>query len=169
MKSPIKKTSSPGLKLHPATESDIPVIHDFITKLAEYEKLSHEMIATKAQLKKHLFGPKPVAEAIIARLAEKPVGFALFFTTFSTFSGLPGIWLEDLFVLKENRGVGIGKALLRAVAAIALKRKYGQLEWTVLDWNTPAVNLYRKLGAKPMSDWTTQRVTGKALVKLADK
>jgi GNAT superfamily N-acetyltransferase len=168
MKSPIKKTSSTPT-IQPAIESDIPAIHDFITKLAEYEKLSHEMIATKAQLKKHLFGPKPVAEAIMAKLNKKPVGFALFFTTFSTFSGLPGLWLEDLFVLEENRGAGIGKAFLRTVASIALQRKYGQVEWTVLDWNTPAVNLYRKLGATPMSDWTTQRVYDKALKKLAGK
>jgi GNAT superfamily N-acetyltransferase len=158
-----------NLLIQPATVADIPVILDFIRKLAEYEKLSHEAKATQAQLRRHLFGPHPAAEAIVARLGKKPVGFALFFTTFSTFAGRPGIWLEDLFVLPAHRRAGIGRALLRSVAAIALKRKCGRLEWSVLDWNAPAIKLYRKLGAKAMDDWTTQRVTGDALVRLARK
>jgi len=153
--------------IQPATESDVPVILSFIRGLAEYEKLSHEMLATESQLREHLFGPKPAAETILAKLGSHPVGFALFFTTFSTFAGLPGIWLEDLFVLSDYRGRGIGHALLRAVAQIAIERNCGQVEWTVLDWNTPAVRLYQKLGAQPMSDWTTQRLTGDALVRLA--
>ncbi len=158
-----------NLIIQPAVAADVPAILDFIRGLAQYEKLSHEVKATRVQLRKHLFGPRPAAEAIIARLDEKPVGFALFFTNFSTFSARPGIWLEDLFVVQEYRHRGIGKALIRAVAAIAVKRKYGALEWTVLDWNKPAIKLYRKLGAKPMSDWTTQRVAGRALVRLARK
>jgi GNAT superfamily N-acetyltransferase len=160
---------SSNLIIQPATAADIPVILDFIGKLAEYEKLSQEVKATQAQLRQHLFGPHPAAEAIVARLGKKSVGFALFFTTFSTFAGRQGIWLEDLFVLPAHRRAGIGRALLRSVAAIALKRKCGRLEWSVLDWNAPAIKLYRKLGAKAMDDWTIQRVTGHALVRLARK
>jgi len=152
-----------------ATKADVPIILNFIRGLAKYEKLSHEVKATEAQLRKHLFGSKPAAEVIIAKLDRAPVGFALFFTTFSTFAGRRGIWLEDLFVLPQNRRAGIGRALLRAVAAIALRRKCGRLEWSVLDWNEPAIKLYRKLGAKSMDDWTIQRVTGKALANLAGK
>jgi GNAT superfamily N-acetyltransferase len=158
-----------SISVRPATEADIPAILDFIRGLAQYEKLSHEVKATQAQLRKHLFGPHPAAEAIVARLGKKPVGFALFFTTFSTFAGRPGIWLEDLFVLPAHRRAGIGRALLRSVAAIAVNRKCARLEWSVLDWNTPAIKLYRKLGAKAMNDWTTQRVAGHALVRLAAK
>jgi GNAT superfamily N-acetyltransferase len=156
-----------NLNIEPATETDIPTILDFIRKLAEYEKLSQEMKATEANLRQHLFGPDPAAEVILARLNDKPVGFALFFTTFSTFVGRPGIWLEDLFVLPENRRAGIGRALLRSVASIAVQRNCGRLEWSVLDWNKPAVELYQKLGATAMTDWTIQRVTGEALVRLA--
>jgi GNAT superfamily N-acetyltransferase len=155
------------IRIRRATRADVPAILNFIRKLAEYEKLSHEMHATAAQLRKHLFSKRPAAEVIIARLGPKPVGFALFFTTFSTFMGEPGIWLEDLFVLPENRRVGIGRELLRAVARIAVERKCGRLEWSVLDWNEPAIRLYRKLGARAMDDWTIQRVTGRALVRLA--
>ncbi|MGA2439522.1 MAG: GNAT family N-acetyltransferase [Tepidisphaeraceae bacterium] len=153
----------------PAAESDVPTILDFIRKLAEYEKLSHEMNATEAQLREHLFGARPAAEAIVAKIGPKPVGFALFFTTFSTFAGRPGIWLEDLFVLPEHRRKGIGWALLKAVAAIAVQRKCARLEWSVLDWNQPAIKLYQKLGAAAMSDWTTQRLWGDALLRLAGK
>jgi GNAT superfamily N-acetyltransferase len=160
-------TSPSTFQILPATPNDVPAILSFITKLAEYEHLSREMRATEADLHENLFGAKPVAEALIARLDNKPVAFALFFATFSTFSGKPGIWLEDLFVLEEHRRHGIGRKLLRAVAEITLKRNCGQLEWTVLDWNKPAVDLYRKLGAEAMSDWTTQRVTGDALTQLA--
>jgi GNAT superfamily N-acetyltransferase len=158
-----------NLVIQPATQADVPAILDFIRGLAQYEKLSHEAKATQGQLRKHLFGPHPAAEVIIARLDRRPVGFALFFTTFSTFAGRPGIWLEDLFVLPAHRRSGIGRALLRSVAAIAVKRKCARLEWSVLDWNAPAIKLYRKLGAKAMDDWTIQRVTGAALVRLARK
>jgi GNAT superfamily N-acetyltransferase len=158
-----------NLNIEPATETDVPTILDFIRKLAEYEKLPHEMKATGADLREHLFGPNPAAEVILAKLDAKPVGFALFFTTFSTFVGRPGIWLEDLFVLPEHRRGGIGRALLRAVASIAVQRNCGRLEWSVLDWNKPAVELYQKLGATAMSDWTIQRVMGEALIRLAEQ
>jgi len=155
--------------VHPATEADVPAILEFIRGLAEYEKLSHEVKATEAQLREHLFGARPAAEAILARIVGKAVGFALFFTTFSTFAERPGIWLEDLFVLPEHRRKGIGRALLKAVAGIAVERNCGRLEWSVLDWNEPAIKLYQKLGAAAMSDWTTQRLWGEALLRLAGK
>ena len=163
------KATIPALKISRAKKSDIPTIHNFICKLAEYEKLSKEMKATQSLLREHLFGQKPAADVIIAKLGKKPVGFALFFTTFSTFVGRPGIWLEDLFVLPDNRRQGVGRALLRVVAQIAVQRKCGRLEWSVLDWNHPAIRLYRTLGAKAMDQWTIQRVTGSALRRLAKK
>lgn len=153
--------------ISPATPADIPAILDFIRKLAEYERLSHTVTATEADLHRHLFGPSPAAEVVLAKIDAKPVGFALYFTTFSTFVGRPGIWLEDLFVLSEFRHRGIGRALLRHVAATAVQRNCGRLEWSVLYWNEPAIQLYRKLGAVAMSDWTIQRVTGDALLRWA--
>lgn len=160
-------TDHPGPTVSPAAESDIPVILSFIRQLAEYERLAHEVIATEASLRQHLFGPRPAAEALVAKIDERAIGFALYFATFSTFAGRAGIWLEDLFVVPEYRRQGVGKALLREVASIALRRGCGRLEWSVLDWNEPAVALYRSMGAVPMSDWTTQRVTGDALSRLA--
>lgn len=151
------------IKIDFATPADISAILGFIRGLADYEKLSHEMEATETLLREHLFGPKPAAEAIVAKLGSTRVGFALFFTTYSTFTGRPGIWLEDLFVLAEHRHRGIGQSLLRAVAKIAVDRDCGRLEWSVLDWNEPAIRLYRKIGAVAMSDWTTQRLMGDAL------
>jgi GNAT superfamily N-acetyltransferase len=150
-----------------ATPADIPAILDFIRKLAEYEHLSHTVIAREDDLQNHLFGPSPAAEVLLAKIQNNPVGFALYFTTFSTFLARPGIWLEDLFVLPDFRHQGIGRALLQAVASIAIKRNCGRLEWSVLDWNKPAIQLYKKLGAVPMNDWTTQRLTGEALSRLA--
>ncbi|MGA3065642.1 MAG: GNAT family N-acetyltransferase [Tepidisphaeraceae bacterium] len=155
------------LEILPAVPADVPAILGFIRRLAEYEKLSHEMQATEQLLNEHLFGARPSAEAIIARLDRQPAGFALFFGTFSTFLGKPGIWLEDLFVLPEHRRKGIGLALLQRVAGIAVQRGCGRLEWSVLDWNEPALNFYKQLGAVPMGDWTTQRVVGAPLLKLA--
>jgi GNAT superfamily N-acetyltransferase len=156
-----------GLMIIPATDADTAVIFGFIRQLAEYEHLSHEVAATESALRQHLFGPHPAAEVILARIDDEPVGFALYFTTFSTFAGRPGIWLEDLFVLPAHRRRGIGKALLREVASIAQRRNCARLEWSVLDWNAPAITLYREMGAIPMSDWTIQRVTGAALARLA--
>jgi GNAT superfamily N-acetyltransferase len=152
-----------------ATPADIPAILDFIRKLAEYEHLSHTVTASEADLRENLFGPTPAAEVLLAKIEGKSVGFALYFTTFSTFVGRPGIWLEDLFVLADFRHRGIGRALLRAVASIAIKRNCGRLEWSVLDWNKPAIQLYKKLGAVPMNDWTIQRLTGDALLRLANE
>jgi GNAT superfamily N-acetyltransferase len=162
---------SSDLSIQPAKESDVPVILDFIRKLAQYEKLSHELIATEDLLRRHLFGKDPAAYAAIATLDSKPAGFALWFSTFSTFLGKPGIWLEDLFVLPEYRRHGIGLALLRWVAKLAIDRDCGRIEWSVLDWNEPALNFYRKLGAVPMSDWTTQRLrlTGEPFRWLVEK
>ncbi len=157
----------PDLTLSRAVQADIPIILQFIAKLAEYEHLSGEMKATDADLHKYLFGPSPAAEVVLAKIGANPVGFALYFTTFSTFLGRPGIWVEDLFVLSEFRHRGIGRALLRHVAAVAVERNCGRLEWSVLDWNEPAIQLYRKLGAVALSDWTIQRLTGEALLRLA--
>jgi GNAT superfamily N-acetyltransferase len=151
------------VRIYPAQISDVPVILEFIRNLAEYEKLSHACLSTEDLLKEHLFGPRPAAEVLIAAMDNKPVGFALFFQTFSTFVGRPGIWLEDLFVLPENRGNGIGGRLLKEVARIAVNRNCGRLEWSVLDWNSPAIEFYRSVGAVPMDDWTIFRMTADKL------
>jgi len=160
--------SSLAIEIRSATATDVPVILRFIRALAEYENLTHACVATEEQLGQHLFGPHPAAEVLIANLDDKPVGFALFFSTFSTFLAKPGIYLEDVFVLPEARGHGVGKALLKAVARIAVQRSCGRLEWAALDWNHPAIGFYKKLGAVAMDEWTTYRVTGDALSQLAD-
>jgi GNAT superfamily N-acetyltransferase len=162
-------SESPAIRVVPAVREDVPIILTFIRKLAEYEKLSHEVKVTEEMLRAHLFGPHACAETLLARWQGEPVGFALFFPTFSTFVGKPGIWLEDLFVLPEHRSKGIGRALLRHVASLAIERSCGRLEWSVLDWNQPAIRFYRQLGARPMDDWTTQRITGDALLRLAGR
>jgi GNAT superfamily N-acetyltransferase len=154
-------------RISPARIEDVPKILGFIRALAEYEKLSHACVATEGQLREQLFGPRPAAEVLIARLNDNPVGFALFFGSFSTFLAKPGIYLEDLFVLPEARGHGVGKALLKALAGIAVQRNCGRLEWAVLDWNEPAIGFYKKLGAVAMEEWTTYRVTGDKLLDLA--
>jgi GNAT superfamily N-acetyltransferase len=159
--------SENDISITAATPQDVGLILDFIGKLAEYEHLSQEMHATEPLLQEHLFGPHPAAEAIIARVGSAAAGFALFFSTFSTFLAKPGLWLEDLFVLPEHRRLGVGKRLLRQVAQIAIDRGCGRLEWSVLDWNEPALELYRAMGAEPMSEWTTQRLSGDAITKLA--
>lgn len=151
-----------------ATISDIPLILSFIKELADYEKLLHEVVATEETLKETLFGDKAYAEVIIGYLDGRPVSFALFFHNFSTFLGRPGIYLEDLFVTLEARGMGIGQKMLAYLAHLAKERKCGRLEWWVLDWNKSAISFYKKLGATPMNDWTVQRVTGEALDQLAE-
>jgi GNAT superfamily N-acetyltransferase len=138
-----------------------------IRELAEYEKLAHEMIATQADLERDLFGERPCAEVLIGECDGKPQGFALFFRNYSTFVGKPGIYLEDLYVRPEARGRGLGRSLLVRIAALAVERGCGRLEWSVLDWNEPAIRFYHSLGAKPMSEWTIQRVIGPALWQLA--
>ena len=156
-------TTAEGLRIVPATERDVAVVLGFIRKLAEYEKLSHQVEATEELLRETLFGARRVAEVLIAYLEGAPAGFALYFHNFSTFLGRPGIYLEDLFVEPAHRGKGIGKALLVEIAKIAKERNCGRLEWAVLDWNKPAIDFYLKLGAVPLDDWTLFRVTGEAL------
>jgi GNAT superfamily N-acetyltransferase len=152
--------------IRPATPADVPAILNFIRALADYEKLTHQVTATEDQLRAHLFAPRPAAEVLVGELDGRPVGFAMFFPNFSTFLAKPGIYLEDLFVLPEARGRGVGKALLTAVAQLAVERDAGRLEWAVLDWNAPAIGFYKSVGAVPMDDWTTMRVTGDALRQL---
>jgi GNAT superfamily N-acetyltransferase len=149
----------------PATERDLPLVLSFIRKLAEYEKLSHQVVATEDLLREGLFGERRVAEVVLAYLAEEPVGFALYFHNFSTFVGRAGIYLEDLFVEPHHRGKGVGKALLAHVANIAVERKCGRFEWAVLDWNTPSIEFYKSLAAVPLDDWTLFRLSGDALKK----
>jgi GNAT superfamily N-acetyltransferase len=158
--------SSP-LRIAAAAESDVPLILSFIRKLAEYEKLSHLVVATEADIREHVFGPNPVAEVLLAYWDGQAVGFALYLRNFSTFLGQAGIYLEDLFVEPEHRGKGIGKALLIRLAKIAVERGYGRLEWAVLDWNAPSIEFYRSLGAVPLDEWTAYRLTGDALSRLA--
>jgi GNAT superfamily N-acetyltransferase len=150
-----------------ATEADVPLLFRLIRALADYEKLSHEVVATEPGIRDGLFGPRRSAEAILAHLGEEPVGFALYFQTFSTFLGRPGIYLEDLFVEERWRGRGFGKRLLAHLAAIAVERGCGRLEWSVLDWNEPALRFYRSLGAGPREGWTVYRLTGAPLAALA--
>jgi len=157
---------APNLVIVPATEQDVAVILSFIRKLAEYEQLSHQVTATEDLLRQALFGERRVAEVLIANLGNEPAGFALYFHNFSTFLGRPGIYLEDLFVEPAHRGKGIGKALLSELAKIAKQRNCGRLEWAVLDWNRPAIDFYRGLGAVPLDDWTLFRVTGQSLDNL---
>lgn len=150
-----------------AQPDDIDTIRDFILALAEYEKLAHAVKADRDMLARYLFGPRPMAEVLIAEHDDAPVGFALFFHNFSTFEGRPGLYLEDLFVRPEARGLGAGKALLACLANLAIERDCARLEWSVLDWNEPAIAFYRSIGAKPMDEWTVQRVDGDALQSLA--
>ena len=153
--------------IRPATIDDVPVILALIRELAEYEKLSDEVVATDDVLRETLFGNQPGAEVLIASVDDQPAGFALFFHNFSTFLGLPGIYLEDLFVRPEFRGSGLGRTLLAYLARLATERRCGRLEWSVLDWNQPAIGFYKKLGAEAMSDWAVYRLTGDALDTLA--
>jgi len=156
----------PEVAIRPATPAEVPAILGFIKKLAEYERLSHEVVASEELLHETLFGPRRTAEVAIAYFDEEPVGFVLFFHNYSTFLGRPGIYIEDLFVDEACRRRGVGTALLHYVARLAKERDCGRLEWSVLDWNDPAINFYKKLGAVPMSDWTVFRVSGGALKQL---
>lgn len=158
---------SDDLRIEPATIADVPVVLRLIKALAEYERLAHEVVATESSVRETLFGSKPSAEAVIACAGDEPVGFAVWFHNYSTFVSRPGLYLEDLFVLPDWRGRGIGRALLRYLARIAVSRGCGRMEWSVLDWNEPAIRFYRRLGARPMDDWTVYRLTGEALARLA--
>lgn len=161
--------NEPGtaITIRRAERTDVPLILQFIRGLAAYEKLSHECEATVAQLDETLFGAQPAAEVVLAHVGSEPAGFALFFASYSTFLARPGIYLEDLFVDPACRGRGVGRALLAHLAALAVERGAGRLEWSVLDWNADAIRFYERLGARAMSDWTVFRVTGSALQDLA--
>jgi GNAT superfamily N-acetyltransferase len=152
-----------------ATVVDVPLLKEFICALAEYEKLGHECFVTEAKLEKTLFGEKPAAEAVIAHLNDEPAGFALFFQTYSTFLAQPGLYLEDLFVKPEFRRHGVGQALFRKLAQIACERGCGRFEWSALDWNTPAIQFYERMGAKAMPEWTVYRLSGNGLRNAAEE
>lgn len=154
------------MTIRPAASEDLPLIAQLIRDLAEYEKLAHEVRFDEAVLEAKLFGARPYAEVVIGELDGEPQGFALFFHNFSTFEGRPGIYLEDLFVRPAARGAGLGKALLSHLAALAIERDCARLEWSVLDWNEPAIGFYRKLGARLMDEWTVMRVDGAELAQL---
>jgi GNAT superfamily N-acetyltransferase len=158
-----------SLVIRSADANDVPLILSFIRGLAEYEKLTHEVEATEAKLRETLFPPngRAAAECVIAEFDAQPAGFALFFTNYSTFLAKPGLYLEDLFVRRELRGRGIGKALLRHLAKLAHARDYGRMEWTVLDWNDPAIKFYESLGAVRKTEWQICRLTGAALERFA--
>jgi GNAT superfamily N-acetyltransferase len=155
------------IEIRPAKEEDVPLILSLIKELAGYERLLYEVSATEDLLRFHLFGERRRAEVVIGQHADEPAGFALFFHNFSTFLGRPGIYLEDLYVKPEFRGKGIGRAMLAHVAGLAKERDCGRLEWSVLNWNEPAIRLYRSIGAVSMDDWTVYRVAGEALDELA--
>jgi GNAT superfamily N-acetyltransferase len=156
-----------SLRIEAATERDLPLILSFIRKIAEYEKLSHLVVATEETLRESLFGARPVAETLLAYWNDTPAGYAIFFHNFSTFLGRAGIYLEDIFVEPELRGKGIGKALLAEVARVAQERGCGRMEWSVLDWNKPSIDFYLGLGAKSMDEWTTFRMTEDGIARLA--
>ncbi len=157
----------PELEIRAATEDDVPLILSLVKELAEYERLSHQVVATEEVLRDSLFGERRVAEVLIGHHGGEPAGFALFFHNFSTFLGRPGIYLEDLYVRPRYRGMGFGKALLARLANLAKERGCGRLEWWVLDWNEPAIRFYKALGAVPMEDWTVYRLAGESLDELA--
>jgi GNAT superfamily N-acetyltransferase len=158
-----------NLMIRTGTEEDAPVIFSLIKELAEYEHLSHEVVASVDDIRKTLFGERPFAETLIGEYQGFPISFALFFYNFSTFLGKPGIYLEDLYVQPEQRGKGFGSEMLAHIATLAKERNCGRFEWSVLNWNTPAIRTYEKLGAAPMKEWILYRLSGEALDRLADK
>ena len=155
--------------IRPATPADVGAILGMVRELAEYEKLLHECVATEEQFAQNLFGEKPVAEALLGELEGDPVAFALFFHNFSTFLGKPGLYLEDLYVKPAFRGRGFGKTFLRHLARIAVERGCGRFEWTVLNWNEPAIGAYDSIGAASLDEWTIRRLEGEAIRKLAEE
>lgn len=150
-----------------ATPGDVAIILTFIRELAVYEKLADHVVATEDDMHVALFGERPVIEAVIASKDDEPVGYALFFPTFSTFLGRPGMYLEDIYVRPSARGFGIGRKMLEHLAHITVQRGWGRLEWSVLDWNEPSIAFYKKMGATAMDEWTVFRIAGQALRKLA--
>ncbi|HTL13611.1 MAG TPA: GNAT family N-acetyltransferase [Thermomonas sp.] len=159
--------TNPVLSIRPATADDVPLIRQLIAELADYERLAHAAVATDDDLRAQLFGARPAAEVLIGEVDGEPAGFALFFHNFSTFLGKRGLYLEDLFVRPAARGAGLGKHLMAALARIAVQRDCGRFEWSVLDWNAPAIAFYRRLGAVGLDEWTVQRLDGEALHALA--
>ena len=157
----------PLLSIRPATIDDVPLIRALIAELAEYERLADAAVATDDDLRAQLFGAQPVAEVLIGEVDGEAAGFALFFHNFSTFLGKRGLYLEDVFVRPQHRGAGLGKHLMAALARIAVQRDCGRFEWSVLDWNEPAIGFYRRIGAVGMDEWTVQRLEGEALHALA--
>jgi GNAT superfamily N-acetyltransferase len=157
------------LRIDPATPDDVPLMLDLVRELAEYEHEAHQAQMTPEQLHEALFGEHPAAEAAIARIDGEGAGWALWFQNFSTWTGKPGLWLEDLYVRPQHRGRGAGKALLVYLARLCVERDYQRFEWSVLDWNTPSIAFYESLGARPMSEWTNYRLTGEALQRLAER
>lgn len=160
-------TAPPAIRIVPASKRDIPLVLSFIRRLAEYERMAEICVATEDAIEHSLFGDKPAAEVIFAYRGDDPVGFALFFHNYSTFLAQRGLYLEDLFVIPEARGKGIGYALLSALAEIAVSRNCGRMEWQVLDWNQLAIDFYLQLGATPLDGWDTYRLTGEPLRRLA--
>lgn len=167
MKPDPENAMSTELTVRPAAREDAPLILTFIKELAEYERLAHQVTATERDIEETLFGERPGAEVLLGFVAGDPAGFALFFPSYSTFLGKPGIYLEDLFVRPAWRGRGIGKAMLSAVAALAVERGCGRLEWSCLDWNEPAIGFHTSLGAQAMDEWTVYRLTGESLAAFA--
>ena len=163
----IIETKVEGFQIKQAEREDTPLVLDFIKQLAEYERLSHMVVATEGRLEKYLFGKDRIAEVIIGYDQGKPVGFALYFYNFSTFLCRPGIYLEDIFVMEEFRGKGFGKAMLTYLAKLAVEKDCGRLEWAVLDWNEPSIEFYKSLGARMLDEWIINRVSGDSLHKLA--
>ncbi len=155
------------IEIRNATEQDLDLVLSFIRELADYERLAHEVVATTEDLRDALFGADPVASAAIATVRNEPAGFALYFRNFSTFLGRPGIYLEDLYVRRAYRGLGLGKKLLAHLAGIVVDSGYGHFEWAVLNWNQPAIDFYQRIGAEAMDGWTVNRVSGEALERLA--
>jgi GNAT superfamily N-acetyltransferase len=158
---------APSCDIRPATRDDVPLLLELIGELADYERLRDEVVLDAGLLERHLFGERPAAEAVLAEVDGEAVGYALFYSTFSTFLGRPGIWLEDLFVRPVRRGAGVGRALLAYVAELAVARDCGRLEWSALDWNEPALAFYRGLGARRMGEWQLHRLDGAALAAVA--
>ena len=156
-------------RIRPATPADVPIILELIRDLATYERAPSDVTATEERLLQVLFGEKPVAEVLLASEGEAPVGFAVFFYNFSTWLGRPGLYLEDLFIRPEHRGKGYGRALLVDLAKIARDRGCGRMEWAVLDWNEPAIEFYKKLGARPLDDWKIFRLTREGITRLAEQ
>lgn len=164
-----REQAARSVVIRAATPADVPTIAAFIRELAEYERLAHEAVATDALMHEHLFGAKPRAEVVLAELGGEPVGFALFFHNYSTFTGRPGLYLEDLYVRPTARGAGVGRRLMASLARLALERGCARFEWAVLDWNAEAIGFYRSIGAVGMDAWRVQRLAGEPLARLASE